>query len=84
MNYEKGKEILLDDGKSYAIADSFELNNNRYLYVVELESKKATLIKIVNDTTYEIDDDNEFNDAFNELVKRNEEELIKYFKETMK
>lgn len=83
MNYEKGKEIVLEDGKSYAIADSFDLNNNKYLYVVELETKKATLIKIINDTTYEIEDDNEFNEAFNELVRRNEEELIKNLKETI-
>ncbi len=83
MNYEKGKEIVLEDGKSYAIADSFDLNNNKYLYVVEIETKEATLIKIINDTTYEIEDDNEFNEAFNELVRRNEEELIKNLKETI-
>ena len=54
MNYEKGKELVLEDDKSFIIVDSFEFNSNKYLYVVNEESKKATLIKVINDVIIDI------------------------------
>lgn len=82
MNYEKGKELVLDDDKTFIIADSFEFKNNKYLYIIDEENKKATLVKVVNDTVYEIEDDKEFDEASTELINRNMEEINKIIEET--
>ncbi len=82
MNYEIGNEITLEDNKSYIVIDLFELNNNKYLYLMNEETKKASLVKIINDIIYEIDDDNEFNIALNELINKNKEQINEILKET--
>lgn len=82
MNYEMGDELTLDDNKCYVVVDSFELNNNRYIYLVDKESKNASLVKIINDSLNEIDDDNEFNMALNELVNRNKDKINGILRET--
>ena len=82
MNYEIGNEITLEDNKSYIVIDLFELNDNKYLYLFNEETKKASLVKIINDTLCEIEDDNEFNIALNELVNKNKEQINEILKET--
>jgi Asp-tRNA(Asn)/Glu-tRNA(Gln) amidotransferase B subunit len=75
MNYEVGNEITLEDNKSYIIMDSFELNNNKYLYLFNEENKEASLVKIINDTLCQIEDDNEFNMVLSELVNKNKDKI---------
>jgi len=82
MSYEIGNELTLEDNKSYIIVDSFEFNNSKYLYLINEETKEASLVKLVNDTLYEIEDDNEFNNALNELINRNKDKINELIEET--
>lgn len=82
MKYEIGNEITLEDSKSYIIIDSFEFNNSKYLYLFNEESKEAFLVKIINDTLYQIEDDNEFNNVLNELVNKNKDKIDKLLEGT--
>ena len=82
MNYEIGNEITLEDNKSYLIIDSFEFNNSKYLYLFNEENKEASLVKVINDTLYEIEDDNEFNKVLNEVVNKNMDKIDELLKET--
>ncbi len=82
MSYEIGNELTLEDNKSYIIVDSFEFNNSKYLYLFNEETKEASLVKLVNDTLYEIEDDNEFNNALNELINRNKDKINELIEET--
>ena len=75
MQYEKGKELVLDDDSLFLIIDTFELKNNRYLFLIDEKDKKASLVKIIDDVIHEIEDDNEFDEAFNELINRNKREI---------
>lgn len=82
MNYEIGDELVLEDDQTYVVIDSFTLNNNRYVYLIDEKTKKVSLVKVINDTLNEIDDDNEFNQALNELVNRNKDKINEILKET--
>lgn len=84
MYYEVGGKITLEDNKSYIIVDYFEITDNKYLYLINEESKKASLVKIINDSLYEINDDNEYNNVLNELFNRNKDKITKLLEETNK
>ena len=82
MKNEVGAELVFDDDTRYVVVDNFTINNKEYLYLVnDADDKDVSLVSIINDTIHVIEDDNEFDMAFNELVSRNKENIINMLEE---
>lgn len=82
MKNEVETELTFDDDSRYVVDDNFVINNKEYLYLVnDADDKDASLVSVVNDTINVIEDDEEFNMAFNELVSRNKENIINMLEE---
>ncbi len=77
MKNEVGAELVFDDDTRYVVVDNFTINNKEYLYLVnDADDKDVSLVSIINDTIHAIEDDEEFDMAFNELVSRNKDNII--------
>ena len=82
MKNEVGAELVFDDDTRYVVVDNFTINNKEYLYLVnDADDKDVSLVSIINDTIHAIEDDEEFDMAFNELVSRNKENIINMLEE---
>lgn len=82
MKNEVGTELVFDDDSSYVVVDNFSINNKEYLYLVnDSDDRDVSLVSIINDTIHVIEDDDEFNMVFNELVSRNKEGIMNILKE---
>ena len=82
MKNEVGAELVFDDDTRYVVVDNFTINNKEYLYLVnDADDKDVSLVSIINDTIHVIEDDNEFDMAFNELVSRNKDNIINMLEE---
>ena len=82
MKNEVGAELVFDDDTRYVVVDNFTINNKEYLYLVnDADDKDVSLVSIINDTIHAIEDDEEFDMAFNELVSRNKDNIINMLEE---
>ena len=82
MANEVGTELTLDDDSKYIVVDDFTLNNKEYLYLVsDDDSNSAALVGVEGDTLYVIEDDDEYDMVYNELVERHKEEIINFLEE---
>lgn len=82
MKNEVGAELVFDDDTRYVVVDNFIINNKEYLYLVnDADDKDVSLVSIINDTIHAIEDDEEFDMAFNELVSRNKDNIINMLEE---
>ena len=85
MIYESGDEIVLDNDIVYTVSDSFELNGKYYLFLISNKDRnKVSLMELKDNTILEIKDDNEYTNAFNELINRNKDIITKYMEEASK
>lgn len=81
-NFKREEEITLEDGSKYVIVDSFELNKKNYLYLISSDDEVSTAIVEVKDGILnEIENSEELKIVFEELVRRNQEEINKYIEE---
>lgn len=80
--FERGDEITLDDNTKYVVVDSFNKNNKHYLYLISEEDKKTTsVVELENDEVIEINDKEELDSLYKELIERNKDEINKYLEE---
>lgn len=80
--FERGDEIILDDNTKYVVVDSFDKNNKHYLYLISEEDKKTTsIVELENDEVIEINDKEELDLLYKELIERNKDEINKYLEE---
>ncbi len=80
--FERGDEITLDDNTKYVVVDSFDKNNKHYLYLISEEDKKTTsVVELENDEVIEINDKEELDSLYKELIERNKDEINKYLEE---
>ena len=80
--FEKGEVITFDNGEKYVVVDSFVFNGKQYLYVIEdNETHKVAIFRYENGEVVLLNDQKEFQDAFNVLVSRNKKEIDKYLEE---
>ena len=80
--FEKGEEIKFEDGSSYVVVDSFMLDGKQYLYVISDDGKNTTAIyRHENGIVSKLENGNEFDKVFKELVNRNKDEIAKYLEE---
>lgn len=81
-NFERGEELTLDDNSKYMVVDSFIFNDKHYLYLIsEDDEKTVAIVENINGTLNEITDGDEYQIVFNELVRRNQDEIRKYIEE---
>lgn len=81
-NFERGEELTLDDNSKYMVVDSFIFNDKHYLYLIsEDDEKTVAIVENINGTLNEITDEHEYQIVFNELVRRNQDEIRKYIEE---
>ncbi len=80
--FERGDEIILDDNTKYVVVDSFNKNNKHYLYLISEEDKKTTsVVELENDEVIEINDKEELDSLYKELIERNKDEINKYLED---
>ena len=80
--FERGDEITLDDNTKYVVVDSFNKNNKHYLYLISEEDKKTTnVVELENDEVIEVNDKEELDLLYKELIERNKDEINKYLEE---
>lgn len=80
--FERGETLTFDNGEKYVVVDSFVLDGKHYLYVIADDgTNKVAIYRYENDTVTLLDDEKEFQKAFDELVSRNKDEIDKYLKE---
>ncbi len=80
--FERGDEIILDDNTKYVVVDSFNKNNKHYLYLISEEDKKTTsVVELENDEVIEVNDKEELDLLYKELIERNKDEINKYLEE---
>jgi hypothetical protein len=78
----RGNEITLDDNSKYIIVDSFLKNNKNYIYMISEDDGKTTMIVEHRDgEIVELDDQNELDMVYKELIERNKEEIERYIEE---
>ena len=75
--YEKGEEIVLDNGKEYVVIDYFEHNTKKYLFLIGEESRMLNLVEIENDALKKIESDEEYKQVYDLVMERNKEEINK-------
>ena len=81
-NYERGMELTLDDNSKFVVVDSFVINDKQYLYLINEDDKRTTMIvEVNNDEIIEIDDEKELEEAYKELIIRNKDEISEHLKE---
>ena len=57
---EKGNLITLEDDKEYAVADTFDENDTKYIYLVDINDNTNILFgKVENDEIVTLTDPNE-------------------------
>ena len=70
--FERGELITLDNGEKYVIVDSFVFNDKHYLYVIaDDETHKVAIFRYEDGDVVLLNDQKEFQDAFDVLVSRN-------------
>ena len=80
--FERGDEITLDDNTKYVVVDSFNKNNKHYLYLISEEDKKTTsVVELENDEVIEVNDKEELDLLYKELIEKNKDEINKYLEE---
>lgn len=81
-DFERGEELTLDDNSIYIVVDSFVFNDKHYLYLISSDDEKTVVIvENKNGTLNEIENEEEYKNVFDELVRRNKDEIAKFLGE---
>lgn len=82
MSNEVGTELTLDNDSKYIVVDDFTLNNKEYLYLVnDGDTNSVALVGVEGDTLYVIEDDDEYDKVYEELVERHKDEISDFLEE---
>lgn len=81
MDFEKEEVLTLDNGSEYIVVDNFTNNNKNYVFLVGKDKKDLNFVEYKDNTFLKIEDDNEFELAFNTLYDRNKERIKEALKE---
>ena len=68
---EKGQIIELDNGKKYAIAETVEVDNNKYIYIINLlDNKEIHFAQFDNEEISFVEDEELYRALMFEVVKK--------------
>ena len=82
MSNEVGTELTLDDDSKYIVVDYFNLDNKEYLYLVNYDdTNSVALLGVEGDTLYVIENDDEYDRVYDELVERHKTEISEFLEE---
>lgn len=54
MNYEINEIITLSDGREFEIINATTINNTEFLYLKNIELDQYTVVKVLEDTIYNL------------------------------
>ena len=54
MNFEKDEILILEDNREFIVVETLEVDNTRFLYLKSLDIDKYTIVKIIEDTIYNL------------------------------
>lgn len=54
MKYNKDDVIVLTDNRRFTIIDLLDIDNNHFMYLKNIEKEEYTIVKLINDKMYNL------------------------------
>lgn len=54
MSFEKDEILILEDNREFIVVETLEVDNTCFLYLKSLDVDKYTIVKIIEDTIYNL------------------------------